>query len=99
MEWPTSMKITQAAKKMYESNQFNNQDLRDWEPKSAADKTWVHCQAYFTAMYNDNKWFVNAAGNKHGLKNAANVKEQNNKRKRRKCVMAPLRNFVVGYAR
>ena len=76
IEWPTSMKITQAVKQMYESNQFENRDMRDWERKPAEDKTWVHCQSYFTTLFNDNKRFGDAAGNKHGFESAANVKEE-----------------------
>ena len=76
IEWPTSMKITQAVKQMYESNQFENRDMRDWERKPAEDKTWVHCQSYFTTLFNDNKRFGDAAGNKHGFESAANIKEQ-----------------------
>ncbi len=79
IEWPTSMKITQAVKQMYESNQFEKRDMRDWEKKPAADKTWVHCQAYFTALFNDNKRFGDAAGNKHGFESAANVEEKEKK--------------------
>ena len=81
IEWPTSMKITQAVKQMYESSQFENRDMRDWERKPAADKTWVHCQAYFTTLYNDNKRFGDAAGNKHGFESAANIREQKEKEK------------------
>ena len=49
--------------------------MRDWERKPPDDKTWVHCQAYFTQLYNDNKRFGSAAGNKHRFESAANVKE------------------------
>jgi len=76
IEWPTSMKITTAVKQMYQSNQFEQRDMRDWEKKLAADKTWVHCQAYFTALFNDNKRFGDAAENKHRFESAANINEQ-----------------------
>ena len=66
---------------MYESKQFKNWDMRDWEPKPAADKTWVHCKSYFTTLFNDNKRFGDAAGNKHGSESAANIKEQKQKNK------------------
>ena len=79
IEWPTSMKITSAVKQMYQSNQFEQRDMRDWEKKPAADKTWVHCQAYFTALFNDNKRFGDAAGTKHGFESAANIKEAEEK--------------------
>jgi len=79
IEWPTSMKITSAVKQMYQSNQFEQRDMRDWEKKPAADKTWVHCQAYFTALFNDNKRFGDAAGTKHGFESAANINEAEEK--------------------
>jgi len=50
--------------------------MRDWEKKPRVDKTWVHYQAYFTALFNDNKRFGDAAGNKHGFERSANIKEQ-----------------------
>ena len=74
IEWPTRMKTTQAVKQMYESNQFENRDMRDWERTPAADKTSVHCQSYFTTLFNDNKRFGDTAGNKHGFESAANIK-------------------------
>ena len=86
IEWLTSMKITQAVKHMYESNQFENQDMRDWERKPAADKTWVHCQSYFTTLFNDNKRFGDTAGYKHGFESAANIKEQKQQNKEKPAV-------------
>ena len=47
IEWPTSMKIMQAVNKMYDSNQFSEKDMMDWEDKEAADKTWM---LYFTRV-------------------------------------------------
>ena len=58
--------------------------MRDWERKPAVDKTWVHCQAYFTALYNDNKLFGDAAGNKHGFESAANIREQKQQKQQEK---------------
>ena len=34
IEWPTSMKITQAEDKMYRSNMFSKEELMAWEEKS-----------------------------------------------------------------
>ena len=42
IEWPTSMKITQAEDEMYRSNMFSKEELMTWEEKPRADKTWVH---------------------------------------------------------
>jgi len=86
------MKITQAVKQMYESSQFKNRDMRDWERKPAADKAWVHCQAYFTTLYNDNKRFGDAAGNKHGFE-SAQISE--NKIKKQKQKTASQRSFAM----
>ena len=36
----------------------------------------MHYQAYFIALFNDNKRFGDAAGNKHGFESAANVEEK-----------------------
>ena len=77
IEWPTSIKITQAVNQMYASNQFEKREYREWEKKPREDKTWVHCQAFFTGLFNDNKRFGDAAGNKHGFESAANVDEKN----------------------
>ena len=40
------------------------------------EKTWVHCQKYFTNLFNNNKRFGDTAGNKHGYESATNVKEK-----------------------
>ena len=47
IEWPTSMKITQAEDEMYRSNMFSKEELMAWEEKPRADKTWVHLRTYF----------------------------------------------------
>ena len=39
IEWPTSMKITQAEDEMYRSNMFSKEELMAWEEKPRADKT------------------------------------------------------------
>ena len=41
IEWPASMKITQAKDEMYRSNIFTKEELMTWEEKPMADKTWV----------------------------------------------------------
>ena len=76
IEWPTSIKITQAVNQMYASNQFEKREYREWEKKPREEKTWVHCQAFFTGLFNDNKRFGDAAGNKHGFESAANADER-----------------------
>ena len=47
IEWPTSMKITQAENEMYRSNIFTKEELMTWEEKPISEKTWVHLQTYF----------------------------------------------------
>jgi len=84
IEWPTSMKITQAVKEMYKSNQFEKREYRDWEKKTGEEKTWVHCQTYFTGLFNDNKRFGDTAGNKHGYESAANADETPNDEQKKK---------------
>ena len=69
-------KIVHAVKQMYDSHCFDARDMRDWERKPDADKTWVHLQTYFNELYEDVKKYENATGRKHGFESAANVQEQ-----------------------
>ena len=55
-------KIVHAMKQMYESHNFDARDMREWERKAAADKTWVHLQTYFSELYEDVKKYENATG-------------------------------------
>ena len=54
IEWPTSMKIMQAVNEIYDSNQFSEKDMMDWEDKEASDKTWIHLQTYYNALWTKN---------------------------------------------
>ena len=77
IEWPISHKIVHAVTEMTNSGVFNEDDIMDWEDKVEADKTWVHCQAYWNKIYKKRKRFNNLNKPKqHGYEGAANVNEQ-----------------------
>ena len=76
IEWTDKQKNMKAVKEMYECNLFDQRDLRDWEKKDDGEKTWVHLQSYFTALYNDTRRYNQASGKAHGYESAANVTER-----------------------
>ena len=57
INWTTEMKIIAAVKQMYACGIFDPRDLRAWEKKDPATKTWVHLQSYFTELYEDERRF------------------------------------------
>ena len=73
IEWPTSMKIMQAVNEMYDSNQFEERDMMDWEDKDAAEKTWVHLQTYYNALWMKKQRYGGTSPRNHGYERAANV--------------------------
>ena len=75
IEWPTSMKIMQAVNEMYDSNQFSEKDMMDWEDKPAPDKTWVHLQTYYNALWTKKQRYGGTSPRNHGYESAANVSE------------------------
>ena len=75
IEWPTSMKIMQAVNEMYDSNQFSEKDMMDWEDKEAADKMWIHLQTYFNALWTKKQRYGGTSLRNHGYESAANVSE------------------------
>ena len=74
IEWPTSMKITQAVKQMYESNQFENWDMGDWERKPTEDKTWPTARVILQPCLMTTKGLA-MHREKTRFQNAANIKE------------------------
>ena len=75
IEWPTSMKIMQAVNEMYDSNQFSEKDMMDWEDKASAEKTWVHLQTYFNALWTKKQRYGGTSPRNHGFESAANISE------------------------
>ena len=73
--WPNSQKIIHAMKQMYACNTFDSRDMREWERKTPANKTWIDLQVYFGDLYQDAKKYEKATGGKHGFESAANVIE------------------------
>jgi hypothetical protein len=76
IEWPESQKLNQAVNEMYESNQFTQDNMMDWEDKTDAQKTWIHCQAYFGRLWTKNQRYGGTTARRHGFESAANVSEQ-----------------------
>jgi hypothetical protein len=77
IEWPTEMKIITAMEAMYSSTMFTKAEMREWETKPAADKTWVHLQTFFSDLYDQNqKYNGNTAGGLGYGESANNVDEQ-----------------------
>ena len=75
IEWPTSMKITQAEDEMYRSNMFYNEVLVAWEEKPRADKTWVHLLTYFKDRFNATIRYQGNTSHKHGFDSASSTEE------------------------
>ncbi len=76
IEWPTEMKIITAMEAMYSSNMFTKAEMREWETKPTADKTWVHLQSFFSDLYDQNqKYNGNTAGGMGYGESANNVNE------------------------
>ena len=75
MEWPTSMKITQAEDEMYRSNMFSEGELMAWEEKPRADKTWVHPRTYFKDRWTATMRYQGNTPHKHGFESAASAEE------------------------
>ena len=76
IDWPTDLKINHAVEQMYESNQFTQDNMMDWEDKPDANKTWVHCQSYFGKLYDKNQRYKpNDSPRSQGYESAANVEE------------------------
>ena len=75
IEWTDRQKIMQAIKEMYACNLFEAHDMKTWEKKPAADKTWVHLRAYFGELYTDIQRYSKATGARHGFESAANIQE------------------------
>ena len=73
IEWTGRQKISKAVKEMYDSNLFDARDMKTWEKKPSADKTWVHLRTYFTDLYTDNKQYKRATRGKHGFESATGV--------------------------
>ena len=82
IEWTDKQKIVQAMKQMYASHNFDARDMKTWEKKPAADKTWVHLQAYFNELQTDNQQYNRATGQKHGFESAANIQELKEKKEK-----------------
>ena len=61
---------------MYACNIFDVRDMRGWERKPDADKTWVHLQSYSGELYTNVKKYEHATGSRHGFESAANVRER-----------------------
>ena len=76
IEWPESQKLNQAVNEMYESNQFTQENMMDWEDKTDAQRTWVHCQAYFSRLWTKNQRYGGTTARQHGFESTANVSEQ-----------------------
>ena len=75
IEWPTSMKITQAEDEMYHSNMYFKEELMAWEGKTKADKKWVHLQAYFKGRWIATMRYQGDNSNNHGCESAASMEE------------------------
>ena len=69
IEWPTSMKITQAEDEMYRSNMFF------WEEKPWADKTWAHLQIYFKNIWTATMRYQVNTTHKRGFERADRSEE------------------------
>ena len=79
IEWTDRQKMIQAIKEMYACHIFDARDMKEWEKKATADKTWVHLQSFFIGLYDDNLRYTTATGSKHGFESAANVVEEKRK--------------------
>lgn len=76
IEWTDRQKISVTITMMYASHFFDKKDMKEWEKKPSADKTWVHLQAYFTDLFTDNQRYNKATGSSHSFDNAANIQEK-----------------------
>ena len=76
IEWTERQKINKTVKEMYDSNLFDARDMKAWDKKAAADKTWVHLQTYFGQLYQDNIQYERATGHRHGFESAAQMRER-----------------------
>ena len=97
--WTVEIKIIAAVKQMYASGIFDPRNLRTWEKKPTADKTWVYLQAYFTELYEDERRFPGGA-RRRGFESAANIKEKpsspsKSDTKRDKELMEQLSNLAM----
>jgi hypothetical protein len=57
---------------MYKSGVFNKEEMRNWEQKDKANKTWVHLRAYFGDMFDANEQYTGLTADSHGFVKAAN---------------------------
>ena len=76
IDWPVDLKTNHAVEQMYDSNQFTQDNMMDWEDKPEADKTWVHCQNYFGKLWEKNQRYKpNDSPRSQGYESAANIRE------------------------
>ena len=87
--------MIQAIKEIYACQIFDARDMKEWEKKPAADKTWVHLRAFFVELYTDNQRYSKATGNKHGFESAANVAEVKAKEEEEELVAQQLGDIAL----
>ena len=75
IEWPTSMKITQAVDKMYRSNMFSKEELMAWEEKPRFDKTWVHLQTFFKYRWTTTMHYQGDTPHEHVFESVVSTEE------------------------
>ena len=91
IEWPTSMKITQAEDKMYRSNMFSKEELMTWEEKPMVDKMWVHLRMYFKDRWTKAIRYQGKTTHKHGFESAASAEDDSGKH----CLARNIREVAV----
>ena len=79
IEWPTSMKITQAEDEIYRSNMFSKEEFMAWEEKSRADKTWVHLRTYFKNIWTTTMRYQGNTPQNHGFESSDSAEEDRGK--------------------